>query len=104
LYKEKGKFALRVFRRGNFRDFKEYTKTHYHSVTGNSAFESVDGFKNFIKTSKINIQVDTTSITHLTNYVARSFVESTEPILLLFWKSFQKSEDEYDDFVNNRLP
>ena len=95
---------MRVFRRGNFRDFKEYSQTALHSLPGHPAFDSVDGFKNFIKDSQINIQVDSTSITHLTNYVARYLVESDEPILILFWKSFQKSEDEYDDFVNNRLP
>ena len=73
-------------------------------MPGKPAFDSVDGFKYFIKESEINIQVDATSITQLTSFVARNLVESDEPILILFWKSFQKSEDEYEDFINNRLP
>ena len=51
LYKERDKFVLRVFRRGNFKDFKEYTKRGSHSVPGKAAFDSVDGFKKFIKES-----------------------------------------------------
>ena len=51
LYKERDKFVLRVFRRGNFKDFKEYTKRGTHSVQGKAAFNSVDGFKRFIKES-----------------------------------------------------
>jgi hypothetical protein len=51
LYQQRGKFVLRVFRRGNFKDFKEYSKKGSHSIPGKAAFDSVDGFKKFIKES-----------------------------------------------------
>jgi hypothetical protein len=41
-------FALRVYRRGSFKDFLEHTPLPIHSYPGKPAFLSVQAFKTFI--------------------------------------------------------
>jgi hypothetical protein len=60
-------FVLRFFRRGNFHDYKEYVRLPVHSYPGKPGFESVDGMKDFIKDSMINVQTDSRYVLHLNN-------------------------------------
>ena len=41
-------FALRVYRRGSFKDFLEHTPQPIHSYPGKPTFLSVQAFKTFI--------------------------------------------------------
>ena len=55
LHNTSNAFALRVYRRGSFKDFLEHTPQPIHSYPGKPTFHSVQAFKTFIIDSQINV-------------------------------------------------